>query len=163
MTEMGPGLYWGVKESFRQYIAGISDGAENVSEGAFLQGGTFGFSLQEATPHEYRFRGRVDITGYNGLLSLQVQNPRLHVEEGSWWLTVVDPAYRGDLAKRIRFCTLGEPVTDTPDSKTVVIPAQLDSVATRMFDGVYAAGTELDNITVVLPDLTIVAAESGAP
>lgn len=151
MNGLGPRLYWGVKESFRQYIAGISDGAETVCEGAFMEGGAFGFPLHEASEDEYRFRGRVDLTGYSGMLSLQIQNPWLHVSEESWWLTVVDPAYRGDHNTRLRFCTLGEPETGTADSKTVVLPAQLDPAATRMFDGVYAAGTQLDDITVVLP------------
>jgi len=162
MNTTTPQLTWGVKASFRQYVAAISDGTESVSEGAFIEGGAFSFPFQEAVEGEYRFQGRVDVTGYNGLLSVQVQNPWLHVSESTWWITVVDPAYRGDLDKRIRICSLGNPLPDRPVSNTTVLPARLDSAATRLFDDVYPPGTELDDITIVLPALAVVAGESVA-
>lgn len=163
MTSTSARLSWGVKATFRQYVTAIPDGRETVSEGAFVEGEAFSFPLHLATEGEYRFQGRVDLTGYNGLLAVQVQNPWLHISSESWWLTVVDPAYRGDLDRRIRFCTLGELLRDPAGGETIVLPAHLDPAATRIFDDVYVPGTRLDDIMLVLPTSHWLSENRGNP
>jgi hypothetical protein len=49
MTTTTPRLSWGIKASFRQYVAAITDGTETASEGASIDGEAFSFPLHAAT------------------------------------------------------------------------------------------------------------------
>jgi hypothetical protein len=156
-------LRWGIKASFREYISSISDGVEELRDGAALIDGVFAFPRDDAASlppesaaeSEYRFRGRVDLTGYDGLLGVRIQDPWLQLIETSWSLSVVDPAYRGDTSRRIRVCSLDREPGPYMSDGTAVFAARLDGTATRLFDGVYAPGTRLDSVTVVFADTRV--------
>jgi hypothetical protein len=155
MSGSAPRLRWGVKASFRDYVGAIADGSEQALDGAQPAEGDFEFPLRETVDGALRFGGRIEFRGYNDLLAVTIRDPWLHPDPEEPWMSVVDPAYRGDTSHRIRLCRLSgdvDALTSTQGlGRDVTLHAHLLMDALRIFDDVYGPGAELDDLTLVAP------------
>jgi hypothetical protein len=98
--------FWGLKESYRGYIAGpIAHGSITATEGAtWMDGpgaakGAFSFQIQSSVFNPstktgfVQLKGKVTTTGHDGVLSLTISNPRLNIA-GTVGTLVADLTFR---------------------------------------------------------------------
>ncbi|MEQ6900427.1 HtaA domain-containing protein [Nocardioides sp. YIM 152588] len=150
---MGPGLLeWGVKESFRRYVAALPDGCCDVSsEIALPGGGRYGFPLieVEAAPAAVlRFIGGVLFRGHGGLLHVPLVEPWLHRHGDRWVMTVAvgtGPDKRAEIAAGA--------VSAAGDGE-VLLDLRVSGVGSSVFGGNYPVGTELDRARLRLAPTT---------
>lgn len=159
---MTRGLTWGLKRSFRDYVAGIDDGRETAEEGARIEARGFFFPLADEG-EALCFSGRVALSGYNGLLELRIEDPWVERDGEGWVLSIVDPTSRSLPRQRLPLAVLSEPVIadDGREGRVLrALDARLAPTGARLFDGVYAPGTPLEQVElagVELPSETTVA------
>lgn len=160
-------LAWGVKQSFRQYVAGPIAKGTITTSGAGASGGVFTFG--QATGGTYdvstgvgtsKYSGSVRFQGHGGILDLTLASPVVRV----------DSASRGTLLVSISggapvpFATLDLAAGSKSDVSGAVrysgVPAALTSQGAGAFsyngDAFYEAGAALDPVT-----FTIGAASTG--
>jgi hypothetical protein len=161
-TVSGGHLDWGVKQSFRNYIAGpIAHGTITASEGATKNAdGTFRFPTAtgsvdaDADTAALTFTGKVEFTGHDGLLYMTIEDIRVTLT-GSGGTLVADVVSKslssGQLTTYddVEFATLAD--TDlTAAAGTVTgagIGATLTAAGSPAFAGFYPAGTALDPVS----------------
>jgi len=159
-------LSWGVKESFRSYIgSSIANGSWEVANGATYETPSFGWStatgsIDPATGHgQVAFTGSIVFSGHDGLLHLVLADPIIHLGDdgATLLLDVLSNDATGALAvdeQDVVFATLPIDVagTDWQPGATVDLPALapvvLSETGAAAFGGFYAAGDELDPITL---------------
>ncbi|WP_349428877.1 HtaA domain-containing protein [Microbacterium sp. LWS13-1.2] len=129
-------LVWGVKASFRSYVAGVggeitcSDGAIELPEG-------FGFPIRGVEADgTLAAAGSVVIRAHGGLLNVELRDPRLARTPGGDELSIVGAARRVIVAT----AAAGDPAA------TVSPALELHPDAVALFDGTYPPGTELDPV-----------------
>lgn len=88
------GLDWGVKASLVAYVAGLPDGRVVTTGGAVrLAAGPFRFPLegleQGGPGYRARFRGGVRLSGHGGLLTIDLSDPRLDLDDAGAVLSFV--------------------------------------------------------------------------
>lgn len=162
---MTQGLTWGLKRSFRDYVAGIDDGRETADGGARIDGAGFFFPLVDEG-EVVRFSGRVALSAYSGLLELRIEDPWVEREGEGWVLTILDPTSRSQPRARLPLCVLTE--TDSADDGDDgrgfrTLETRLAPSGARLFDGVYVPGSLLDPVRFVgvQPPSEIAAATRG--
>lgn len=153
-----PGLIWGVKASFREYVAASPGGQVEAQDGAEQRSdGTLFFPLEKDTVQElegvreFAFRGSVTFAAHDGFLSVTLADPLVHVDGGCW--------------ARLWIRRPGRP-TGAPSDYQVIEESQLsgghgkDEVldvpepllcvnAVTLFDNVYPYRTVLDPLRIV--------------
>ena len=163
----GGTLDWGVKESFRTYIATIAAGTVELTDGATLNGnGTYRFpgvaggSYDGATGDAAAsFGGKVRFTGHHGALDLSITSPRVDIGG-------VKDVLRADVVSKS--LSTGEVtsypnvalvelnltgVTPTTGANSVTytgVPTTLLDTGAAAFAGFYGAGTAFDPVTFTL-------------
>jgi hypothetical protein len=153
-------LDWGVKASFRTYIAGpVANGSVTPSAGAIGNAdGTFRFPLGDGTFDDVdhlaaAFAGSVRFAGHDGALDVTFANPRVTID-GDDGALVVDVLNGGQRTDGVALAALDlAGVTATRDGDDLVlagIPATLSSTGAPSFGGFYQAGDALDPLTMVL-------------
>lgn len=176
-------LSWGVKESFRSYIgSSIANGSWEVSNGATYETPSFGWStatgsIDPATGHgQVAFTGTIVFTGHDGLLHLVLADPIIHLgDDGAeLLLDVLSNDTTGALTvdeQDVPFATLpidvagaGWEAGGTLDLPALA-PVTLTEAGAAAFGGFYAAGDELDpiSLSVTLGDECGAAAETAEP
>jgi hypothetical protein len=149
---MAQSLQWGVKESFRAYLASVADGTTEAGAGAaILDDATFEFSAAPGPVDrhdEYCFVGEVRFAAHHGMMFVMVVDPIVTRSDAEWELTVVDLAYWPGRNHRLTFAHLGEPLA-TP-SGLEFRDVRLAEGGAEDFGGNYPPGVELDPLVVLL-------------
>ncbi|KQT99479.1 HtaA domain-containing protein [Sanguibacter sp. Leaf3] len=153
-------LSWGVKESFRSYIASpIAKGSVTVGGGATNNGTSYGFA-QTATTFDgstglTTFAGSVNFTGHDGALDTTFENLRVRVDSPTAGVLVADARGKSFdtggayelLDVELATLALPAPQVDGDVSTWVSAPAALTAAGAQAFAGFYAAGSALDPVT----------------
>lgn len=161
----GAGADWGVKASFRSYIAGpIANGSTEVSEGASINSnGTFHFPVASGTydPETrstvVQFSGQVHFSGHAGQLDLRIWNPRVEITpEGAALYAEVASRSLQEGASVVSYpnakladldISSATPAVDSTTTTWSALPTTLDEQGVAPFAGFYVAGTALDPVT----------------
>lgn len=157
-----PGLHWGIKTSFLEYIARMPDGRASVTDGAvFLDGSVAAFEPDprvgpgdglDAEPPFWAFRGDVRFAGHHGMLYVRIADPWISVRNGRGELTVLDP---DDPATQPRLplarFTLEQHHLPGDLHAWLARDVHLTEQGTGLFNDVYAAGEPFEPLAIFLP------------
>lgn len=157
-------LDWGVKESFRSYIAGPIAGGGWTMEGVTESDGTFRWTASfgdydvAVATGSVGFLGSVRFTGHDGALDLTISRPRVRFAGDGVAVLVVDVRSKsmagGATTEQtsVDFATLdlGSAGSEIDDDSVsyAAIPATLTAAGAEGFGGFYQAGAELDPVTI---------------
>ncbi|XBB67666.1 HtaA domain-containing protein [Nocardioides sp. WV_118_6] len=169
----GGTLTWGVKKSFRDYLAGpiahgtvtLDGGVTQNPDGTFAFPVTGGWSDPAAGTAEVRMGGTVRFTGHDGpptcavehspCLALRISDPVLRVD-GDHGVLVADVESKDETTHQVvSYPAVELAAFDARDWATGkdrvtarALPATLTASGAAAFAGFYAAGAELDPITL---------------
>ncbi|MFJ9314838.1 HtaA domain-containing protein [Pimelobacter simplex] len=169
----GGTLTWGVKKSFRDYLAGpiahgtvsLDGGVTQNADGTFAFPVTGGWSDPAAGTAEVRMGGTVRFTGHDGpptcavehspCLALRISDPVLRVD-GDRGVLVADVESKDETthqvvaypAVELASFDAGDWTTGKDRVTARALPATLTASGAAAFAGFYAAGAELDPITL---------------
>ena len=170
---------WGVRRTFREYVAGdIARGAWKLSAGAEDGGALFRFPDGEGTFENgdlsASFKGAIRFTGKDGL-DLALSGVRVTITDGKGTLyaTVRGSGADGEKIPLVTF-TAKKPVVKDGLVRIVEAPTELTARGAKAFGGMYPAGTRMDPVSVAvtlkdearlpaLPDLGSTPTASGTP
>jgi hypothetical protein len=151
-----PGLRWGIKLTFLQYIFNMPDGRCSVTDGAAsTDEQLFYFSPDEGSVFDaagaglLKFRGDVRFAGHGGFLFVRVADPWLRVEDGAATLSIA--ALPGETPDRIPLATLDLTTARVPDGPDRLIGSsvQLTEEGSELFNLVYPVGEPFDDLTII--------------
>ncbi|MCR2762656.1 HtaA domain-containing protein [Microbacterium sp. zg.B48] len=151
----GADIQWGVKQSFRDYIAGgIAKGSISGGWGA----GSGSYNTQEDRGR-VGYGGSTSFAGHSGALEITLSNPRIQVHSAtsaSLIMGVQSTSYNGSPsvdAGSVVFATLTLPGAVESPSRIgwTGAAATLTAAGAEAFAGFYAAGTALDPVTFSFP------------
>lgn len=153
-------LSWGLKSSFRSYIAGgIAHGRITVSQHASASSAGFTFPQRSTNAHppsgagSTQYTGAVNFYGHDGILDVTLSNPRVVVpSSGSAGQLFVDYADHGKSKGSVQIASLdlgrGQKSASSSSVSYRGVPATLTQQGTAIFSyqghGFYPAGTVLD-------------------
>lgn len=155
----GARLDWGLKQSFRTYVKGP------IAHGSWtLDGITGEFRWETVTSAAYdngtgqlAFNGGVRFTGHGGQLDLTISQPQVRFAGGSAELLLDVRSKSLETGEFVElddvvFATLGAAAPTVADGVVTytALPATLTEEGAAGFAGFYAAGTELDPVTVTI-------------
>lgn len=129
-------LRWAIKDSLLDYVRSMQDGRVVADGGASEVASGFEFS---ATANPLRFRGRVTLTGHNGLMHVIIADPGIASTPTGWVLEIADP---DEPSVRLAFATLA--AFDGASASG----AELTEAGSDLFFGPYTAGTPVDSPTI---------------
>ncbi|GMA32764.1 HtaA domain-containing protein [Litorihabitans aurantiacus] len=156
---------WGVKESFRSYVAGpIARGSVTTSAGATASGsaytwaGATGTYSPDARAGEAATTGTVSFDGHGGQLALRLSDPRVQITSPTEAILLVDVSSKaltsGTVTETdaVPFATLDiAGASVTPGAISVSgAAATLTEAGAENFAGFYPAGTALDPVSFQL-------------
>lgn len=153
---------WGVKESFRKYIAGnIARGSVdftgNVSDAPVPYTWTDGTGTvdREAGAADISFEGSVTFNGHHGLLETKLSDLRVVINADASSTIYADVSAKQldseeiFTADDVAFATIQNPTwTDTEVSGSAV----LTESGAQAFAGFYEPGVQLDDISLTIPE-----------
>lgn len=155
------GLHWGIKASFLEYIARMSDGRGSVSDGATALDGNItafepapdvrGPDLDDLEQF-WAFRGDVRFAGHFGMLYVRIADPWVTVRAGRAELTVLDP-YEPDEHPRlplVRFTLERQNVPGSLDT-WLATDVHLTQEGTGLFNDVYQTGELFEPLAIFWP------------
>src|SRR3954447_14321165 len=140
MTESIGRLRWGVKESFIDYVRGLSDGTIETFAGCEADEGVFVFSGESAREGILSFSGGIRFTGFAGMLDVRLVDPMIEGDGVGKTLTaLVGPR---PIAARVAIPAIegGEPLRA---GEAWTAQPKLTFEGVRIFGDVYEVGTEL--------------------
>ena len=150
-----PGLSWGIKRSFIDYISSLPDGSVSAADGATVAASSlFCFSPGECTydvgsgTGVLRFRGDVRLAGHHGMLLVRILDPWITFTSGSGVLSISAGGGGSDDRIAVGFLRPSQP-RDVGGSLVwehadVLISAE----GSDLFDGQYAAGQPMDALSI---------------
>ncbi|WP_354024713.1 HtaA domain-containing protein [Conyzicola nivalis] len=154
-------LTWGVKQSFRDYVAGpiakgtITTSGVGASGGVFTFGQAAGGTFDRATGvGTSAYSGSVRFSGHAGLLDVSIGNPVVRVDNASQGTLLV--SVNGGGAIPFATLNLAAATRSTPNNTVSYsgVPAALTSQGASVFalngSGFYEAGTALDAVSFVI-------------
>lgn len=159
----GATLSWGVKESFRSYIAGpiakgiISQNGVGVSGSEFVWGGGSGTYNRADSLGRIGYGGSVNFTGHAGKLELTVANPAIQVNgpgSASLIARVTSKALSGpgvDATVTLATLSLSTGAVSGGTISWSDVPATLTAAGAEAFGGFYQPGASLDPVSFSLP------------
>jgi hypothetical protein len=165
-----PGLHWGIRFAFLQYIARMPDGRCSVTGGAgVVADRIFHFEPEPETEsglgsgdgpgagsgEVWRYRGDVRFSGHFGFLYVRIADPWLTLDGSSGTLSAEtigsDGPTRLDLVTfELRPLRDGEGRLRGHHGTDV----RLTAAGSELFNTVYPAGDQFEDFGIVLPDLT---------
>lgn len=162
-------LRWLIHATFLHYAEGLSDCLIETTDGARrAEDGSFEFPIiaHSATSGQatvVESRGRVSISAYEGMLRVDLINPRLELERDSGQLFTENPYREGD------FVPIAELSSDTGSGLAPSEPGQPVSAVTHLTsqgvgwlsDGRYPPGQQAAPVRWSLPDSTSISGSSG--
>ena len=152
---MAATLTWGVKESFRNYVAGAGGeietgaGAGRDSAGAF----TFTAAADDALrlgpdgkpTGQGRFTGEVRMNAHGGMLKVAIADPHLEIGPSEAALTVIDNGLRNP--RRVEFAKL-DLAAATTENGELVIPVLLSLDGCSILGDHYPPRSAIDPVRV---------------
>ncbi|MFJ2299133.1 HtaA domain-containing protein [Oerskovia paurometabola] len=160
----GATLSWGVSDPFRAYIAGpIAKGSVSTSGvkdngSSYTWSGGKGSFNTDLGKGRTSFAGSVKFTGHDGILDLQISNPRVQVDGGSGTLIVdvVSSDMQGNksTSKGVAFASLNLSGKKSTSGSTITwtgASATLTAAGAKAFAGFYEPGTALAPVTFSFP------------
>lgn len=162
-----PGLHWGIKASFLEYVARMPDGRGTVSDGATpIDGNIMVFEMATAVEPPapqtadrlLSFRGDVRFGGHMGMLFVRIADPWIAITAHQAEMTVLDP-FQPDEDLRLPLVRFTLTPTRAAEDVEVLYAAEvrLTVEGTRLFNDVYPTGELFEPLRIVLP-----AADSAA-
>lgn len=159
-SQLAPGLRWGIKASFVDYVRRMPDGKGSVGNGAVPIGaGEIFYSYDAAASttdddgrQVWAFRGDVRFSGHFGMLFVRIAHPRLEVDGSRSVLTIEDPEARED-APRVPLVTARLQQVPSEDGAVVwgADEVALTAEGVALFNEVYAEGEPFEPLVVQLP------------
>lgn len=152
-----PGLTWGIKRRFVDYVGGLPDGEFKVSAGASTDANhVFWFPLESMDDFDpltglgvVRFGGRAELSGHFGMMSLTVDSPWLEFSATGTQLTI--PDVERESGYRVPLLQLE--VGAQPGSNSLAdVPARLSVEGKTAFNGQYPPGEAMDPVSWQLPE-----------
>lgn len=168
----GATLSWGVKESFRSYIAGpiakggITQNGVSLSGTDFVWGGGSGSYNRADSLGRIGYGGSVNFTGHAGKLDLTIATPSIQVNgpgSASLIVHVTSKALSGPgVDATVTLATLALPAGAVSGGAIgwSDVPATLTTAGAEAFGGFYQAGASLDPVSFSLPLGASVACDS---
>lgn len=157
-ADQASALYWGVKESFRNYVEGAggqieaAEGAARGVDGVFVFGGVSGGALTVDADGKLEgrlnFIGEVRMTAHGGMLSVSLADPDLEFSPSGASLAVVDRSLR--TPRRVTFAQLDVTQMTTGDDGEIVIPAALSMDGCQVLGDHYPPSTPIDPVRLRL-------------
>jgi hypothetical protein len=153
-------LTWGVKQSFREYVAGPIAKGDIVTTGVGRSGGAFVFGQSEGGSFDRatgvgtsNYSGSVRFTGHAGILDVTLSNPVVRVDSATSGTLLVTVG-----GSQIAFATLnlaaGSLSTPNNTVSYAGVPATLTAQGASVFSlngsGFYEPGTALDPVSFVI-------------
>ena len=143
-----PHLEWGVKASFVGYISSLADGRIEAADGVWQAGNALAFPVHpeiDVPDNEIWFNGRVSFSGHGGMMKLDLIQPRIENTDDKIFLTIAAGEDRVAIAE----------LTETSVANAMGLvktrfSAVLTEAGSKMFNGQYPAGQQLEEVTVIL-------------
>lgn len=135
-------LDWGVKASFRGYVA-AAGGAITVVPPAIAGDDIARFPMAISEPGDVRFRGAIRFTAHHGLLDVTIADPWIEASENGSNLTAA-----GTSGRRIAIATLGPPEAIVGGTRR---SAALTRAGCSLLGDFYRVGTALDDLLIRSP------------
>ena len=133
-------LRWAVKESFIDYVRGLSDGTIETFNGCEAEDGIFVFAGESAGDGVLSFAGGIQFTGFAGMLDVRLVDPMIEGDGVDKTLTaLVGPK---SIAARAAIATI-EGAEPLRAGETWTGHPRLTFEGVRIFGDVYEVGTEL--------------------
>jgi len=149
--EMLPGLYWGVRASFVDYVAGSADGDIYGDDGVETDGsGTFRFPVRDAqrtaSGWTIDFDGELRFLAHFGALNVGIVRPRVVLDEES------DLSVEQANGVRIRIARVQSREPQRLDEWLVWPPldAVLTAEGSAIFGDVYGENAALDRLRIAI-------------
>lgn len=159
-NQLGPGLRWGIKASFVDYVRRMPDGKGSVGNGAVPIGAGdlfYSYDAEASTTRDdgrqiWAFRGDVRFSGHFGMLFVRIAHPRIEVDSAWSVLTIEDPEGRED-APRVPLVTARPRQVPGKDGVVVWVADEvaLTAEGVALFNEVYAEGEPFEPLVVQLP------------
>lgn len=160
----GATLSWGVSDRFRAYVTGpiakgsVSTSGVQDSGSAFTWSGGKGSFNTDLGKGRASFGGSVSFSGHEGILDLQISNPRVVVNGSSGTLVVdvrsSDMEGTKSSSNGVAFASLDLSGKKSTSGSTITwsgAPATLTAAGAKAFAGFYEAGTALSPVTFGFP------------
>ncbi|MGO4689637.1 HtaA domain-containing protein [Glaciibacter sp. 2TAF33] len=145
MSESTGQLRWAVKESFIDYIRGLSDGGIEAFDGCEVVDGAFIFPGESAGDGGLLFTGGVRFTGFSGMLDVRLVDPMIEGEGPDKTLSALVGV--PSIAARATIATIENSAPRTAGERWTVTP-RLTFEGVRIFGDVYQVGAELAPLVV---------------
>lgn len=154
-SSVRPGMSWGIKRSFTQYIEAMPDGRRGAGHGATeMPDGTFFFELADAANFDpqtrqgiLKYQGDVRYKAHQGMLFVMIVDPWLEFNGDSVELSIVDAERWPDTDRRMVLATL-----EADEAGGALPPgweqmdALLSQAGVNMFNDVYPLGDPLEPV-----------------
>ena len=150
-------LHWGVKQSFRGYVAMMGGVTEVGGEAVHAADGGFTFAAAPDSDlavgsdglleGQGRFLGEVRFEAHGGMLKVFLADPMLEIGASGASLTVADSAAR---THRVEIARLDLAAMTTADADDVVIPTALSIDGSFLLGDHYPPTTVLDPVRLIL-------------
>ena len=154
-VEVRPGLSWGIKQSFNQYVDATRDGQRGAGAGATeMPDGTFFFELADATEFDpatglgiIKYQGDVRYKAHGGVLFVMIVDPWLEFGRNGAELSVVNTEHWPQRDNRMVLATLepSEALLGLPPG-WACLQALITPSGVELFNNVYAPGEALDPV-----------------
>jgi hypothetical protein len=140
MSESIGRLRWAVKESFLDYVRGLSDGTIDTFDGCEVEDGVFVFAGESAGDGGLSFTGGIQFTGFAGMLDVRLVDPMIEGDGIDTTVTaLVGPK---SIAARVAIATV-ESAGPLRGGAAWTATPKLTFEGVRVFGDVYQVGTEL--------------------
>ncbi|MBD7919557.1 HtaA domain-containing protein [Cellulomonas sp. Sa3CUA2] len=155
----GASLTWGVRDSFRTYVAGpVARGTITPSgvsgTGPWTWSGGSGRFNPDGPAGAAAWSGRVAFSGHNGTLALTIADPRVQVTSATS-AVLTATVTNADGTSRVTLATLalsaGQRTVGDGRVAYSGVPATLTAAGATGFAGFYTAGEALDPVSFTLP------------
>lgn len=150
-------LHWGVKQSFRGYVAmmggvmEVGGGGEQLADGSFVfvaaPDSDLHLGSDGALTGHGRFVGQVRFEAHGGMLKVFLADPTLDISVTGGMIAVADGS---DRTRRLAIARLDLAAMMTRDNGEAVIPAALTLEGCQLLGDHYPPGTVLDLVRLVL-------------
>jgi hypothetical protein len=157
-----PGLTWGIKRSFIDYIASLPDGSVSAAAGATVLGsGLFCFApdqgtdaLEAAAGYDavrgtgvLRFRGDVRLAGHHGMLLVRLLDPWITFTGGNGVLSISAGGGSQDRIT-VAFARAAAPRETAGCLVWERVEVVISPEGSELFDGQYPAGQSMDPLFI---------------
>jgi hypothetical protein len=151
-----PGLSWGIKRSFIDYINGLPDASVSAVNGATVDtAGLFRFAPGTSDYDAVRgtgilrFRGDVRLSGHHGMMFVRLLDPWIAFTGGRGILSISTGDDVGQDRAAVAVLRAGAP-SQAADGSLIWAEVQvaITDEGSELFDGQYAAGQPMDPLFI---------------